>query len=85
VPSFLDGLEGRDERYVVAVHRDFTVASHADGRDPHRADQLADAQRRRASPSSMCRAAGRRSAPGSSQRPTERPRYEPGNPGPPVS
>jgi SRSO17 transposase len=48
VPSFLDGLEGRDERYVAAVHRDFTIASHADGRDPHRADQRADAQRRRA-------------------------------------
>lgn len=39
VPSFLDGLEVRDEGYVAAIHRDFGVAPHADGRDAQRVDR----------------------------------------------
>jgi SRSO17 transposase len=44
VPSFLDGLEARDERYVAAIHRDFGVAPHADGRDAQRVDRWVAAQ-----------------------------------------
>jgi SRSO17 transposase len=47
VPFFLDSLEGRDERYVAAVHCDFRVAQDNTGADPQRADRLVDGQRRR--------------------------------------
>jgi len=44
IPSFLDGMESRDEGYVTAVHRDFGVATHADGRDTQRVDRWVAAQ-----------------------------------------
>jgi SRSO17 transposase len=40
VPSFLDGLEIRDELYIAAVHRNFTVSLQKNGTEPQRADQV---------------------------------------------
>lgn len=44
VPSFLDGLEDRDERYVAAVHCDFGVVVSATGTEPQRVDRVVAAQ-----------------------------------------
>jgi SRSO17 transposase len=46
-PSFLDQLERRDLRYVMAVRRDFTVRTSADS-PAQRADALVSAQPKRA-------------------------------------
>jgi SRSO17 transposase len=43
-PNFLDGLEVRRQRYVVAVRADFTVATDRRGQRTLRADRLVEAQ-----------------------------------------
>ena len=43
-PNFLDGLETRRQRYVVAVRGDFAVALARRGRQARRADALVAAQ-----------------------------------------
>jgi SRSO17 transposase len=47
-PNFLDGLDLRRERHVVAVRRDFAVATQARGGTVGRADALVQAQPHRA-------------------------------------
>src|SRR5512142_2312831 len=43
-PNFLDGLEARRQRYVVAVRADFTMATDRRGQRTPRADRLVEAQ-----------------------------------------